>query len=314
MTDKCEFCNGAGKDEDGDSCAWCWGTGNKDGQKLLTPPEVQRHTIAHLRYAGGEEHNVKYVSEVDYDRVVAERDALLAKPADQHQGEPAAWLLQYGPGTGQRFVQIDKPGGPFVDGREAYPLYTHADPGEVEQFPHGSPANKAVFMALESYTGTTTFEQACIQLAEEAATLRTQLAERDALLGLARQFVVNGVDLGYIHMPDAETPDPAHDLVSKIDAALSASAEPSAPDCDHCAGAGHDYYGEKCAHCKSSTPVERDELKPCPFCGCQVTFLTGREDYRIAGRHSKTCPFLDVDLVVDSREAWQARATLERKP
>lgn len=35
--------------------------------------------INDLRYAGGEEHNVKYVSEVDYDRVVAERDSLQAQ-------------------------------------------------------------------------------------------------------------------------------------------------------------------------------------------------------------------------------------------
>lgn len=49
-------------------------------------------------------------------------------------------------------------------------------------------------------------------------------------------------------------------------------------------------------------------LLPCPFCGCQVTFLTGREDYRVAGRHLKACPFLDVDVVVDSRGAWNSRA------
>lgn len=49
-------------------------------------------------------------------------------------------------------------------------------------------------------------------------------------------------------------------------------------------------------------------LVPCPFCGCQVTFLTGREDYRVAGTHSKACPFLDVDVVVDSRSAWNSRA------
>lgn len=60
--------------------------------------------------------------------------------------------------------------------------------------------------------------------------LRAQLAERNALLRLARQFVVNGVDLGYIQMPDADTPDPAHDLVPMIDAALSASAEPAERD------------------------------------------------------------------------------------
>lgn len=55
---------------------------------------------------------------------------------------------------------------------------------------------------------------------ETERRLKAQLAERDALLRLARQFVVNGVDLGYISMPEAETPDSAHDLVPKIDAAL----------------------------------------------------------------------------------------------
>ncbi len=42
----------------------------------------------------------------------------------------------------------------------------------------------------------------------------------EGLLRLSRQFVVNGIDLGYIRMPEANTPDPAHDLVPKIDAAL----------------------------------------------------------------------------------------------
>lgn len=37
---------------------------------------VERHSIATLRYAGGKEHEVKYVSEVAYDALKAERDAL----------------------------------------------------------------------------------------------------------------------------------------------------------------------------------------------------------------------------------------------
>lgn len=72
MTDKCEFCKGTGKEEGQAGCVWCFSTGTQEGQQLMTAPPVARHTIAHLRYAGGEEHNVKYVSEVDYDRVVAE--------------------------------------------------------------------------------------------------------------------------------------------------------------------------------------------------------------------------------------------------
>ncbi|WDG77313.1 hypothetical protein PUP68_21680 [Pseudomonas chlororaphis] len=45
--------------------------------------------------------------------------------------------------------------------------------------------------------------------------------ELEGLLRLARQFVVNGIDLGYIKMPDVDTPDPAHDLLPKINTALN---------------------------------------------------------------------------------------------
>lgn len=58
----------------------------------------------------------------------------------------------------------------------------------------------------------------------------------------------------------------------------------------------------------SNQTIDGVQLLPCPFCGCQATFLTDREDYRIAGNHSKACPFLDVDVVVDSRAAWNSRA------
>lgn len=37
---------------------------------------VERHSIATLRYAGGKEHDVKYVSEVAYDALAAELKAL----------------------------------------------------------------------------------------------------------------------------------------------------------------------------------------------------------------------------------------------
>ncbi|WP_447775186.1 hypothetical protein [Pseudomonas chlororaphis] len=51
--------------------------------------------------------------------------------------------------------------------------------------------------------------------------------ELEGLLRLARQFVVNGIDLGYIQMPDTDTPDPAHDLVPKIDAVLNPAPNPT---------------------------------------------------------------------------------------
>ena len=39
-------------------------------------PEVERLTIATLRYAGGKEHDVRYVSEVHYDAALAREAAL----------------------------------------------------------------------------------------------------------------------------------------------------------------------------------------------------------------------------------------------
>lgn len=36
----------------------------------------------------------------------------------------------------------------------------------------------------------------------------------------AKLFISNGIDLGFIRMPDAETPDPAHDTLPMIDKAI----------------------------------------------------------------------------------------------
>jgi hypothetical protein len=50
-----------------------------------------------------------------------------------------------------------------------------------------------------------------------------------AALKAARQFIVNGTELGFIRMPDAETPDPAHDTLAIIERAiadLEAKAQP----------------------------------------------------------------------------------------
>ena len=42
-----------------------------------------------------------------------------------------------------------------------------------------------------------------------------------AALEDARQFIVNGVELGYIRMPDPETPDSAHQTLPNIEAAIA---------------------------------------------------------------------------------------------
>lgn len=40
----------------------------------------------------------------------------------------------------------------------------------------------------------------------------------------ARTFIRNGVDLGYVRMPDPDLPDPAHETLPKIEAAILALA------------------------------------------------------------------------------------------
>lgn len=39
-------------------------------------------------------------------------------------------------------------------------------------------------------------------------------------LRVARQFITNGIEFGYIQMPDAATPDSAHDTLPMIEAVL----------------------------------------------------------------------------------------------
>ena len=40
-------------------------------------------------------------------------------------------------------------------------------------------------------------------------------------LKAARQFIANGIELGFIRMPDADTPDTAHDTLPAVEAALA---------------------------------------------------------------------------------------------
>lgn len=67
-------------------------------------------------------------------------------------------------------------------------------------------------------------------------TEREALDEARSALARADQFITNGIALGYIRMPDADTPDSAHQTpgivraaLSKLDAALSAQPATLAP-------------------------------------------------------------------------------------
>lgn len=55
--------------------------------------------------------------------------------------------------------------------------------------------------------------------AEATARLMAAAPEMAEALKLARAFIVNGIELGYIRMPE-EKDDPAHKTLPEIDAAL----------------------------------------------------------------------------------------------
>lgn len=67
--------------------------------------------------------------------------------------------------------------------------------------------------------------EVCYQYAGDAADAIAALEGENKLLRealeRADQFISNGIELGFIRMPDPSTPDPAHDTPEIIRAALS---------------------------------------------------------------------------------------------
>ncbi|KTC25477.1 hypothetical protein AO392_14730 [Pseudomonas putida] len=159
---------------------------------------------------------------ITQDRTRKELRALLAQPADQHQGEPVAFYRE------------------FVDGREYCekpftndwtPLYTHAEAGEVERL-------RAELESVKSSRDA---------FAQNAIDLRAQLAERDALLRDINKRHSSGVDF-----------DLPADLAARVAAVCATSAEPKS--CGACAGCTDVCQLDKDS--PPSAQVEQVELVP----------------------------------------------------
>lgn len=61
---------------------------------------------------------------------------------------------------------------------------------------------------------------------EKTAAIVAIVNQRYALLEAlekAKQFIENGIELGYIRMPDSDTPDSAHQTLPIINAAIAAA-------------------------------------------------------------------------------------------
>lgn len=205
-------------------------------------------------------------------------DEQLALPAEQHQGEP---VVKYP----NRLCHIDYTAHPYLCGclkgdEEAQKIYDdHCRAGEVERW-------KA---SAEHFTGVS------IKAVEDVTRLRAQLAERNALLTGAEkvidQFMPNvgkccGLDFALLN-----------ETLMGIRAALSASAEPSAP-----ASFIACHVDESCGQ---SAPVERDERAEFEAFALDKGWLPHQLKQRPDGNYE--------DWGVNPEwQAWKARAALER--
>lgn len=247
---------------------------------------------------GFKTHGYKNRSEQQADQWHAQDKlrALLAQPAEQHQGERVGEVVAFGKGL----HEIAWAAGRMP--RLGTKLYTHpapADPGEVERL--RADLDECDGDRWKLRTERRRMDETLSACANERDTLRAQLAERDALLSEAWEY-----DIG--------TP-----LKRKIRAALSASAEPSAPQfetCKACHGecAIHTGIDEApttlCNRCdgsgnEPSAPVERDE---------DVLTETLRTCEKWFVKHSPTAPLIGGFGDAEHPMLTCIRAALERKP
>lgn len=138
--------------------------------------------------------------------------------AEQHQGEPVAWLWEHV--NGLRICTTSERA-PFTNEHaippncKKTPLYTHTDPGEVEQLRAENEQLREVIKHSDAQI---------MRQSMRISNQRAKLAERDALLRDV-QAAMREYEQGCDQFP----PFHHNQLMERIDAALSASAEPSAP-------------------------------------------------------------------------------------
>ncbi|MFK4075163.1 hypothetical protein ACI2KX_15765 [Ectopseudomonas khazarica] len=80
-------------------------------------------------------------------------------------------------------------------------------------------------MAAEHNAAIDTLRNQVAKSRAEIAKLQQEQAELQEALEHARLFIRNGIELGFIRMPDADTPDPAHDTLPKIEKALATCSQ-----------------------------------------------------------------------------------------
>ncbi|MNN05296.1 hypothetical protein D3C81_1180520 [compost metagenome] len=144
-----------------------------------------------------------------------------AAPAEQHQGEPVAWLYSRPEGQIEPVVTLNKASAADRGSWDEAPLYTHAHSCEVERIEDERAEQWRLRRDAEADRDTK---------AAVIAELRTQLTERDALLREADEFmyIMTGHDshARLAHQYGEKWWDAIDKLRGKVCAVLSAEAAP----------------------------------------------------------------------------------------
>jgi hypothetical protein len=246
------------------------------------------------RFSGlGKEHPQGcWVKTDDFDRILAERDALqqrLNELDEQHQGEPVAWLTKCKhSGLVEQAEPNEKASNP-AHWTDAFPVYTHADPAEVE----GLCAELAALreLKLPHYLKLSDEMRAAGDYAEQRAR-EDQCYSAPVLKAVFFEAAIQR------WLDDQEE-------------ALSASAEPSAPveplypKCTVLKDANVRYSS-------STAPVERDErtaFDPLEWLETEITAVDTW--YRGSPSYEHDAGWMKDQAL---RLAAEARAALARKP
>lgn len=158
---------------------------------------------------------------IDYKAAKQELRALLAQAA------PDAAIGYFVQPYADRPSVIERVDDSCAGDDDVFPLYRHPAPSQPS-VPDALPMQpyQTVDQGSTNYNaGWSACRKAMLAKATRTTVGQVGPAEVAALveaLEHARMFIRNGVELGFIRMPDADTPDPAHDTLPKIDAALAA--------------------------------------------------------------------------------------------
>lgn len=168
--------------------------------------------------------------ETDADEVAAKRYFTDGHP------DCCDWTPTPPEGSGWRLLEIfDTENGPHaLFGRAAQPSTSDTNPVEAIDAEMrraiASPDGRAVDVLIEALDCTLRDHGFTVAPADDQAhaTEVAQVGLVGDALNAARRFIRNGVELGYIKMPDAGLPDPAYNTLPLIERAIAALSRASA--------------------------------------------------------------------------------------